>query len=48
MNPFVVFTGNKADGLLQKYILHVPEAVLPKGHAAQNGSLMVGHHTLTA
>lgn len=39
---------NKAGGLLQKYNRHVPGAILPKGHAEQNGSLMVGHHTLAA
>lgn len=39
---------NKAGRLLQKYSLHVPGAILPKGHAEQNGSLMVGHHMLAA
>ena len=38
----------QAGSLLQKYNLHVPGAVLPKGHTEQNGSLMVGHHTLAA
>lgn len=48
MTPFVVFMDNKAGRLLQKYNLHVPGAILPKGHAEQNGSLMAGHRTLAA
>lgn len=48
MTPSVVFMDNKASKHLRKYNLHLPGAILPKGHAEQNGSLMVGHHALAA